>query len=106
MAICTVVDSISCQAPPGHGGRISTSCFSCGDAVCANCSLVIDYYDFGRKRIGHDCIRQRFGEHDERVYAHLWQLAGHSAEAGRSAAAEARASAEKSALNKAPLRRW
>lgn len=89
---CAVVEGIYCLAPANTGraddAKTRARCFSCGEAVCINCSLRIRYYDYGVRRICHNCIRERFGEYDPRIYVHLWTLAGYMAAEGRKAAAD------------------
>lgn len=33
-------------------------CFACGESVCENCSRVVPYYDYGRKRICNECFKE------------------------------------------------
>ena len=43
-------------AERGQGARLT--CFSCGNAVCENCSDIYDYYHYGRKIICDDCAKE------------------------------------------------
>ena len=58
METCCVVEDNNCKSPanlekvrPAKG-----TCFACGLPVCSNCSVVIKYFDYGRKRICNNCI--------------------------------------------------
>lgn len=61
---CSVVDSIDCQAPPGHGESSSNlvTCWGCGDDVCRSCSSVIPYRWKGQ----HRSVRMCFNCQDSR----------------------------------------
>lgn len=71
-----VISSKHCNAPAGvllndvitefdysDGTGAKHKCFACGEPVCENCSRVVPYYDYGRKRICNDC----FIEHDLKI---------------------------------------
>ncbi len=82
--ICCQCDSF-CLAPAGyrssHGGvsngkgSARHTCHSCGDPVCANCSLVTTR-EGKRVRLCHSCYEREVGNSD-RVMAHLHKLAGY-----------------------------
>jgi hypothetical protein len=59
---CEVVWGRECKAPPGMTLRTSAVCYSCGQPACPACSTIVDYYTYGRQRIGFDCLEQ----HDRR----------------------------------------
>jgi hypothetical protein len=81
---CCVVDQ-NCTAPANLIDREARAiCFSCGEHVCLECSLVILWRGFGRKRICHNCLRDRNEAHDEeRVIEHIYRGAGYPAGVGR-----------------------
>ena len=68
---CCVCASL-CLAPAGilnelgvlyefdysNGGGANCTCFACGQAVCQNCSRIVNYYDYGFKRICYDCMKE------------------------------------------------
>jgi hypothetical protein len=54
---CNVVE-LDCESPPVLAGaeyRCRTRCFACGLSVCRNCSAVIPYLRYGRKRLCNNC---------------------------------------------------
>ena len=61
---CCVVDSWECKAPANLEysciSYIRTKCFACGLTVCKNCSEVVRYYNYGKRRICFTCME----EHD------------------------------------------
>jgi hypothetical protein len=71
---CDVVDQF-CLAPPQGASWTRAECFACGNPVCPNCSVLISYYDYGRKRVCHRCVCEHFGHEDPRPMAHLERLA-------------------------------
>jgi hypothetical protein len=59
LGYCSVVEGDDCVAPPcGFGGRVSTTCFACGDHVCRACSLYTRYLRYGRQRLCFGCVRE------------------------------------------------
>jgi hypothetical protein len=74
---CSVVDSRFCEAPANYAGHSNGSakhtCFVCCSHVCKNCSLIVDYYNYGKQRLCHNCLED-YDENDERVLTHLSQM--------------------------------
>jgi hypothetical protein len=72
---CSVVDS-DCDAPANFEGKTSDSakltCFADGEPVCGKCSLIVDYYNYGKQRLCHRCVEDLDGNR-ERVIKHLEQ---------------------------------
>lgn len=68
---CCVADqyckSPSNLEPPIH---INSKCYCCGQPVCVNCSLVIEYLDYGKQRICHNCLEMIDGD-DKRIMEHI-----------------------------------
>lgn len=65
------VSSQNCLYPAGYimgntviemdyseGDGADKECFACGEPVCENCSQVVPYYDYGRKRICFNCMKE------------------------------------------------
>lgn len=52
---CCCVTACDCQAPANGSGTIRTRCFACGDYVCRECSRVLVYLKWNRKRICNRC---------------------------------------------------
>ena len=72
---CSVVDSF-CLAP--NDGVARGICFACGDRVCSNCSLVVSYLAYGRKRICHTCMESlKIPNADKLIHAQAHRLAGY-----------------------------
>lgn len=61
---CQSTDSNYCK------GSTNCKCFKCGESVCKNCSLVVSYYHYGKKRLCHSCLEEEDGN-DAQVIAHL-----------------------------------
>lgn len=71
----------------GCEGQTGKMCFSCGLPSCGTCSLVLNYYEFGDKRICNNCITSHYDNGEEIVewnqlvnagydpgpMPHLWQ---------------------------------
>jgi hypothetical protein len=75
---CSVVDAF-CLAIPAMDGVTRAVCFSCGDKVCVNCSLMLPWLKLGRKRICRNCMyNHRFPNADQLVYAQSLRLAGYA----------------------------
>ena len=67
--VCGVVDSDYCDAPANSDALTTSLCYACGQPVCSGCSTRVDWYTYGRQRIGFDCLRERDMEDVvERVY--------------------------------------
>ena len=104
---CCVADQ-NCLAPANLIGREArATCFSCGERVCTECSLISLWRGFGRKRICHNCLCERNEPHDEeRVIEHIYRGAGYSAGTGRhyyqTEVAPARAAAAADRAGRAP----
>lgn len=77
---CCVVDSISCEAPPGEGGtKTRGKCFACGEGVCRSCSVITTYLRYGRRRVCHNCLPIHLGERGRWLALdHVYRLAGYS----------------------------
>lgn len=72
-----------CEAPPDGGTRTRATCFGCGMPACKACSLRVQYYNYGRKRICHRCLEERLDKHGELlVTKHILRLAGYGKESG------------------------
>ena len=71
---CDVVDQF-CLAPPAGSAWTRAECYACGLPACPNCSVLTDYYAYGRRRVCHRCVREHFGAEDPRPQAHLDRLA-------------------------------
>jgi hypothetical protein len=75
---CSVVDAF-CLAIPAMDGTTRARCFACGDKVCVNCSLVLPWLKFGRKRICHNCLlNHRIPNADQLIHAQSLRLAGYT----------------------------
>jgi hypothetical protein len=73
---CNQVDQF-CLAPPALADSGSVSdCFACSLPVCENCSIVVDYLDYGEQRICHACVYEHLDHFDERPMEHLRLIAG------------------------------
>lgn len=57
---CGLVWDNLCDAPANGSRSIRGTCYACGQPVCTMCSVVTNWYHYGRHRIGFDCLR----EHD------------------------------------------
>lgn len=61
---CEIVDSIDCEAAPGHGEPASkvVACWGCGRDACRACSSVVSYRWKGQRRkmrFCYDCQDER-----------------------------------------------
>jgi hypothetical protein len=71
---CCVVDGF-CLAPANLEPMIQprSECFACGRKVCVNCSVVTRYYNYGKKRICHNCLSDN--DKEELAIKHLNKIA-------------------------------
>jgi len=74
---CCVADQ-ACDAPANlyPPVRARGVCFSCGEAVCGNCSSKRKYYAFGIVRLCNNCQVEHDGN-DDIVMRRLRKMAGY-----------------------------
>ncbi len=75
METCCVVDQF-CKSPPSLYPPVPARgvCFSCGLNVCANCSSMRKYYDYGVVRLCNYC-QVAYDGNDKTVLRRLRKLA-------------------------------
>lgn len=77
---CHVADQFCEHAANYEGHNCRAHCFACGEPTCVACSIKLVWFEYGRKRICHNCVEQEYGR--ERVMEHLSALAGYGVTPG------------------------
>jgi hypothetical protein len=73
-----------CTSPPGiedddGSTLIRARCFSCGLFACNNCTVRVQWFDYGRRRVCANCLIDN--EQGDKVANLMWRLAGYSGNA-------------------------
>jgi len=77
MTTCSVVDQF-CLAPANLSPlrHAKGKCFACGLPVCAKCSSIRTYYNYGKVRLCNNCQCEYDGN-DQIVLNRMFKMAGY-----------------------------